>query len=174
MIVACDGNNSRSPLTYKSKPKAERSEQKQIVKDEEIIDEDTEDLFASAETVGDEELGDTRGAFMTSNGLLVNIGLNSRTFVNGALVDQFDYSTVDNAQPDFSGLQQMISISEEGTVSVQDLNDFGNLSSFLTIIQNSANNQLIQRLDVFNLDVSNLQNYRQQGLVPTLNFHSSF
>lgn len=176
IAVAC--NTSRSDLSYNKNDYNKKEIVKQFAsKHKEKIskknqDKDAEELFASAEIIDDGDLGDIRGAFMTSNGMKIDIGLITETLVNGAMVNKYEFNSND-ALATSNGMQQMIKISSDGQVDVQNLEVQG-ISSFLTVIQNSANNQSIQNFNILNLDVSNIQNFRNQSLVPTLNFHSSF
>lgn len=181
IIVACNqGKYVRNESVDKkevakqfaSKQKDKKVDNMQAKNKKEILkDKDAEELFASSETVANEELGDIRGAYIASNGVTVDIGFLTQTLVNGNLVNHMEFDS--GSQQSFSGMQQMIKIAQDGSIEVEHM-DASNASSFVTLIQNAANDQVVQHFNILNLDISNVQSFRQQGLVPTLNFHSSF
>lgn len=130
-------------------------------------------LFAQSDIVDDESLGQIRGGFVTSNGMVIDIGIVRETYVGGNIVDQVSYSSKGVAAKDFSGYQRHVQINEIGESSVSGL-DSTDLPSFVTVIQNSANNIAIQNLNVIDLEVSNVQAFKHQGLVPVLNANISY
>lgn len=129
-------------------------------------DKESEMLLASSEKVNEEGLDDIRGAYIASNGITIDFGFMTQTLVDGVIVSGNFFGQ----NPESSG--QLVQISDNG-ISVKEL-EVGGLASFVTIIQNSSDNRLIQQLNMLDIDIKNFQGFRNQSIVPTINSNASF
>ncbi len=122
---------------------------------------------AQNNAVSNEDLSEMRGAFVSSNGMVIDFGLVTQTVINGNPVSQLEITSGQLNQINPSDLQKLIQVTEQ-SVDVRQLG-IDDLPGVLTVIQNSANDQLIQNFNILNLEVENLGNFRSQALVPQIN-----
>ncbi len=133
-----------------------------------------ENPFQELAVVSNDILKETRGAFITSSGLIVDFGLITQTIVDSEVINQSEIIGNTDAIKALNAkdLQQLITVTGD-EVSVQGISS-DSLPAILTVIQNSANDKVIQNLTTLNLDVSNLRAFKNQALTPILNNQSVF
>lgn len=120
-----------------------------------------------ATTISNDNLENIRGGFMTSNGMLIDIGLFSQTILNGVIIDEHSIDKKDLASINTQELQRIIKVNETGgSVSTLQLSDTPQL---LTVIQNSQNNAMINNATILNIDVSNTNRFLFQVQMPLIN-----
>ncbi len=104
---------------------------------------------------------------MTSNGMILDIGLFTQTILNGVVIDEHSIEAKDLFATSAQNLQKIIKVNEVGSsVSTLKLSDVPQL---LTIIQNSQNNAVINNATILNIDVANTARFTFQTQMPLIN-----
>lgn len=124
----------------------------------------TDQDFADAGNVSSEDLGEIRGGFMTSNGMMIDIGLETRSIVDGVTVEHSNIKNLENIKTD--DLQRLVQVNN-ATQSAKKLN-LTDVPNLLTIIQNSRNDVKIDSFAIMNIDVSNSARFTLQTQAPEL------
>lgn len=126
------------------------------------------DEFDEAALVSNEELSGMRGGFVTSNGLILDLGLATQTIVNGTIVEQTELSPEALRNVDPQTLRTLVRVNETTTTTSKlGLDD---IPEIVTIIQNDSNNVKIDQITALNIDVKNVQSFTTQTQTPGLNF----
>lgn len=131
--------------------------------------------LAGVARVGASELGQMRAGFALSNGISVDFGFTSSTFLNGGTTPvQTLNVTFNGSSSSYSGLA---TITNNGVTQTTNLTSAGGVTGVLTslnngltsvqttlgntglttVITNQANNQIIQQLQTLNLTASGLK-----------------
>ncbi|MFO1241739.1 MAG: hypothetical protein U1E36_00830 [Rickettsiales bacterium] len=125
---------------------------------------DAEGDFDTASNVPANELGEMRGGFIASNGMQINIGLETRTLVDGALAEQTIVKNLENLKT--ADMQRLVQINNAASSSRKlNLSDVPNI---MTIIQNSRNDVKVDSFAIMNIDVSNSARFQLQTMAPEM------
>ena len=105
--------------------------------------------------VSNQELSEIRGGFLNAGGLLIEFGINIKTFLDGNLQKDISFSTVKNdaLEKNSDQLRQAIQVGNNNQAIPQELLD--KLPAIVTIIQNSDDNKIIQNINTLDINVSN-------------------
>lgn len=123
--------------------------------------------FADAQTVANDSLKEVRGGFLTSSGMMVDVGLITRTLVDGVLVEQTRVNIGHPGNIDPSSLQTLVQVDDNGaTVSKLGL---GDIPQIVNVIQNNQNNVVIDNAAILNVDVTNASSFTIQMQEPLFN-----
>lgn len=130
------------------------------------------DDFDASQRISDDELAELRGGFVTSDGLEINVGLEQLVLINGTLqsASGVDLSTP-SREADAGKIINTIQHGANNSISDDVLARFGD--GLFTIIQNSADGQLIQNYTVLNVAVSNASMFRADALGEALDLQLS-
>jgi len=130
-----------------------------------------DEIFFDEEPVGDEELDDMRGGFVTSNGMIIDFAFSANTLIDGQLINQIVLNTADVAA-NAGTLQRIIQVGE-GNQAFNGTSAINNLPNVLTIVQNNLDNLTIQQLNVLDLTVQNMSNFISQSVRPEIDFQNT-
>ena len=138
--------------TKKKTSKLAKKAKKKTFKDEQTFE---------VASVSDDVLSNTRGGFISVSGLKINFGLYTQTLVNNALSTSAAFSTtgLNGSMP--SNLQQLVQTGNNNVAAVTSTSAPINV---LTVVQNTADNQLIQNINVLDITVSNMAAFRNQQI----------
>lgn len=128
--------------------------------------------FDVASIAQDSTLSEMRGGFVFAGGLKINFGLMSTTTIIDQVTQAVSKSTVNLSTDGLNGvtpqnLQQLIQAGAGNQTAVPASNVPINV---LTVVQNTANNQVIQNQNVLDITVSNLAAFRNSQLAFTQRF----
>ena len=112
-----------------------------------------EDVFGTA-PVADEVLAQKRGGFITVGGLQIDFALTTRTLIDGVLERDLTVRSTSLQGLDVDQLRQVIQIGQNN--DFQSLDEVLNNPGVVTVIQNSADDRVIQNFNVLDLNVSNV------------------
>lgn len=120
-----------------------------------------------------EEMAGLRGGFMTADGIEITIGYEQAAFINGILQTKLalDISRLDhrNAAKLASDIQPIRIIqSGEGNLAPAPALSLP-VAGYLTLLQNSLDNQTLHNLTVLNIDIKNLPTTPFGSLGNTIN-----
>lgn len=121
-----------------------------------------DDLLFADDTalVSDDELGDIRGGFLTSGGMIIDIGLVTQTVVNGVLVSEQSTSLNPDQVTNIQSLQTIATIDANNVV-ISNL-DLNSVSQIVSVVQNSRNNVVVDSITLLNIDVGNVSGFLDQ------------
>lgn len=108
--------------------------------------------YYGSETVPDEELDEIRAGFVTSNGLVINIGIEFETLINGELVVQ-NIIDLNDGGIDPAGLATVITSPDGGTTQI--VNTVGGAGGVATNITNSASDIVIEQVNTITIQIPN-------------------
>ena len=112
--------------------------------------------YYGSTTVPDAELDEIRAGFVTSNGLIVNIGIVFETLINGELVVQNVLDLNDPTANDLlgpGGIASTITGAEGGTTHI--VNMVGGGAGIATSITNSTNDITLEHITTVTIDIPN-------------------
>lgn len=124
--------------------------------------------FEEMEVVSNEELSDIRGGFLTSSGMILDLGLTTQTLVNGNTVQQTVLSPEALKNVDPATLRTLVRVTEGGA-SAEPLTT-SDVPEIVNVIQNEANNVKIDQITSLNIDVQNVQQFKLQIQAPGLDY----
>ena len=93
--------------------------------------------------VSDKKLAFSRGGFILSNGVIVDISFEKRMFRNGQETSSSYFQTANN--------QNLV---KNGKLNIPGLSN----TLFKSVVQNDLDNQLLQTINNINIDIKNLDN----------------
>ena len=128
------------------------------------------DPLAELMPLSQEEMAGLRGGFMTADGIEITIGYEQAAFINGILQTKLalDMSQLGHRNDaNLAGDLQPIRIiqSGEGNLAPATLPTTG----YLTLLQNSLDNQTLHNLTVLNIDIKNIPDMQFGSLRNTIN-----
>lgn len=120
-----------------------------------------------------EEMAGLRGGFMTADGIEITIGYEQAAFINGILqtklaldISQFDHRNAAN----LPGNIQPIRIIQSGEGNLAPASPLSSPpAGYLTLLQNSLDNQTLGNLTVLNINIKNLPDTQFGSLRNTIN-----
>ena len=134
-------------------------------------DNDDEAMFLASEAVDDSELSEIRGGFITSSGMVIDVGLVTQTIVNGLVVENSSFSAEQLATISSQELQTLIQVNRSGGADIKKLG-LDDIPQIITAIQNTSNNAEIHNFTILNVDVTNVAGFLQQVQTPIINFQN--
>lgn len=111
--------------------------------------------FEQLEALDKAVLATMRGGFLTNDGVMMNIGVDKASFINGVLQAQSSFRVEDLS---------LIQKSFGGTVSSGDIH---NASGFNTLVQNNLDQKTIQNFTIIDVNVKNIGNL-QNGFIESM------
>lgn len=126
-----------------------------------------EDFEDSEEVVDNAQLSEIRGGFITSNGMQIDVGLVTRTIVDGLILSESRFNNDQLANIDPAELQTLVQVNPNGA-NVRQLG-LEDIPQVITVIQNNTNNVTIDSLTILNLDVTNASKFNVQLQTPLFN-----
>lgn len=120
-----------------------------------------------------EEMAGLRGGFMTADGIEITIGYEQAAFINGILQTKLalDISRLDHRNAaGLAGDIQPIRIIQSGEGNLAPAPPLSlPVAGYLTLLQNSLDNQTLHNLTVLNIDIKNLPATQFGSLGNTIN-----
>jgi len=127
--------------------------------------------FEDVSALENEDLDNLRGGFVTSNGMVLDFSFSANTLVDGELINQVVFNTIENSI-NRNSLKNIIQVGDGNVAFSSDLNS-QSLPDVLTIVQNNIDDLTIQQINLFDVTVQNMNNYIQQAVSPEIDFQSS-
>lgn len=127
-----------------------------------------DESFEEMQVVSNEDLSNIRGGFITSSGMVLDLGLATETIVNGITVQSTTLSPEALKNVDPSTLRTLVRVTEGGA-NAEKLN-LDNVPEIVNVIQNEASNVKIDQITSLNIDVQNVQQFKLQLQTPGLDY----
>lgn len=128
-------------------------------------------FLANEEPIGDAELDNMRGGFITGSGIVIDFAFSANTLIDGKLINQMVLNTADIAT-NARSLRNIIQVGE-GNSAFNSAADISALPNVLTVVQNNLDNLTIQQVNLLDLTIQNMSNYTKQAFIPEIDFQNT-
>jgi hypothetical protein len=115
--------------------------------------------FNSETVVDDSELAEVRGKYISAGGLIIDFAIQTRTIIDGNLVNDVTLTTSEALDYANSEISKIVQVGQNGQGVARLAETQGTV---VQVIQNNLNDVTVQNLNTLDLDVHNTSEYARQ------------